>query len=380
MHRLKARGVAVGVLAAVLLAGPTLILCARSARGRVEGAFVLVLDVLVLAALVWLAAPLVGAERPGTAKYLALGAAVAVFPLSALTLLMHRKCDAGTGPVGSHFLNGDPKPDTAGWADIEDEYVWLLTLLVTRLNPLMPGAEARGTRAAIDAALQAVAESPDYRGLSRVSAVWAWRLFLGELDPQHCYTYRPEPRAPDERFGLLVFLHGHGTNYPFVVHLLRPLCDRLRLCLVAPSFGYGNWEARGGTEAIERAVRFGLTGFDADPGRVFLMGLSQGGAGVGRGGAALPGAFAGLIFVSPEMESQVLASPAFRDGWTGRPVLVIQGERDINVRPHTVDAACAALEAAGVKVTQHRDPDASHFLFFAQIDALTELIAGWAES
>mgnify|MGYP002779343929 CR=1 FL=1 len=120
-----------------------------------------------------------------------------------------------------------------------------------------------------------------------------------------------------------------------------------------------------------------LAAFDADPERVFLAGLSQGGAGVGRAGRATPERYAGLIFVSPEMERGVLGSPEFLDGWKGRPVLVIQGERDWNVLPRTVDAACELLEAGGLRVAQHRDPDAGHFLFFAKLDEVFAVIEGW---
>jgi len=78
------------------------------------------------------------------------------------------------------------------------------------------------------------------------------------------------------------------------------------------------------------------------------------------------------------MELPVLASEAFASGWQGRNVLVIQGERDWNVRPATVDAAVQQLETDGVTVTQHRDPAAAHFLFFAQVDTVTDVVCDWA--
>ncbi|QJW95905.1 alpha/beta hydrolase [Frigoriglobus tundricola] len=281
-----------------------------------------------------------------------------------------------TTPVGSHFFQRTP-PAPVARLDAEDTLVWFLIQLVTRCDPLMPRAEARDTRVRVAELLAAVDERPDYRGLARISGRQIRRLLRGELDPHHCYSYRPEPREPGERFGLLVFLHGHGLNLLFALEALRPLCDRMRLCLVAPSFGYGNWEAPGGVEAVDRATRFGLAMPDVDPNRVYLGGYSQGGAGVSRAGAALRDRFAGLIYISPTMEPSVIGSPAFAAGWRGRPVLVIQGGRDHNVHPRTVDAATGLMEAAGVRVTQHRDPGAGHFLFFARLDTVTDWVSDW---
>lgn len=379
MIRLKAVLTGVVLFLFVVACAPTLILVARTARGRVEGLFGVVIGTGLMAAAVWACAPLLGAPRPALAGYLALGALALVVPLSLLAVALTRKCDYGEGPVGSHFLKSEPASETTGWADMEDEYVWMLIRLVTRLDPRIPAFEARATRENVNEVLNAVAALPEYRRLARVSDGQGWLLLTGRLDPQHCYSYRPEPRAPGERLGLLVFLHGHGTNYLFVVHALRPLCDRLRLCLIAPSFGYGNWEAPGGVEAVMRATEFGVAAFDPDPARVFLGGISQGGAGVSRTAAARPDRFAGLVYISPTMELNVIRSEAFAEGWKGRRVLVIQGDRDGNVSPASVTAAVEQMTADRVQVTEYRDPDAGHFLFFAKRDELFEVIEKWAK-
>ena len=97
----------------------------------------------------------------------------------------------------------------------------------------------------------------------------------------------------------------------------------------------------------------------------------------GRAAAAMPDRFAGLVFLSPAIEHAVLNSPAFADGWKGRPVLVVQGGRDHNVKPHTVTAAVELMRANGAEVTYHLDPDADHFLFFAKLDETHRRIAEW---
>jgi pimeloyl-ACP methyl ester carboxylesterase len=380
MHHLKAVFVSVVMFFFVLVTAPSLVFIARTPRGRIEGMFGITIGTLLVSGLIWLCAPLFGEERPEVAGYVALAGLAAFVPMCVLATALQRACDYGEGPVGSHFLRDEPSPEAVGWADIEDEYAWAMVRLVTFLDPRIPGPEARAARAKVDEWLTEVAESPDYGRIARISDGQSWRLMIGKLDPQHCYSYRPEPRCPGEQLGLLVFLHGHGTNYLFFVHALRPLCDKLRLALIAPSLGYGNWEAPGGVEAVKRATRFGVEAINPDPARIFLAGISQGGAGVSRAARAFPDKFAGLIFISPTMELDVLGSEAFEEGWRGRPVLVIQGDRDANVRPESVTAACERMASLGVKVTEHRDPEGAHFLFFAKTDEVFDAIEKWTNS
>lgn len=378
MYRLKAVLYELSRWGLVLLTAPLLVLVARTPRGRAEGLFGIVFDSFLVAGTVWLAAPLVGAPRPPLAGHIALGALGAMVPAVLAAMAFARPTGSGPGAVGSHFLRAEPAPESTGWADVENEYAWVLVCLVTRVPFLFPPGEGRAARARLNELLRATETDPDYRAVARVTDVQGYRLLRGVLDPQHCYSYRPAPRAPGERLGLLVFLNGHGPNLLCLVAALRPLCDRLRLALVCPTFGYGNWEAPGGAGAVDRAARFGLAAFEADPRRVLLMGLSQGGAGVGRAAADRPDRYAGLVFVSATMELPVLGSESFVAGWRGRRVLVVQGDRDRNVPPRSADAAVERLEADGVRVAQYRDPGAGHFLFFAQLDAVTDAIADWA--
>jgi pimeloyl-ACP methyl ester carboxylesterase len=362
--------------ALLILFAPFLVFVARSWRGRLEGVFGCVVASFVGGAAVWVWHLANGTPVPDAAKLVVAVTVAAVFPLSLLAASLKRRCHLGEGPVGTHHFLADPNPDMAGWADVEDDYVWLLTQLVTRLDPLLPRAEGRAARATIRDLIDAVRSHPDYLYLARVGV--SHRLMRGRLDPGHCYSYRPPTPGPDGRYGVLVFMHGHGMNYLMVLHALRPLCDRLGVVLVSPTFGYGNWEAPGGAEAIERALRFALAAFPTDPRRVIAMGFSQGGAGVSRIGAACAAELAGLVFVSATMEQEVLDSQAFAAGWRGKPVLVIQGERDHNVKPRTVTGAVETMQANGAKVTYHADPDAGHFLFFAQLDAVRAVVATWA--
>lgn len=378
MDRFKAACVAGVMFVFVLVTAPTLLLFARRARGRMEGVFAVVIWSIIGPGLVWLCAPLFDFERSDVVGYVAGAALIAFLPLCFVAVAMGRTCHYGEGNVGSHFLRDEPTPESVGWSDMEDEYVWIKVKLITRLDFRIPAEERWAARAKVDQLLTEL-DGPDYYRLARISDGQSWRLVTGQFDAFHCYSYRPTERHTGERLGLLVYLHGHGNNYLLLLHALRPLCDRLRLALIMPTFGYGNWEADGGVKAVERATRFGVSAIGPDPARVFLGGYSQGGAGVSRAAEANPNRYAGLIFISPTMELSVLGSEEFEAGWRGRPVLVIQGDRDANVRPDSVTVACERMTSLGVKVTEHRDPDSGHFMFFAKTDEVFDVIERWVK-
>ena len=96
-----------------------------------------------------------------------------------------------------------------------------------------------------------------------------------------------------------------------------------------------------------------------------------------RSALAHPGRYRSLIYVSPTMRLDELGSPAFEAGWKGRPVLVFQGDRDVNVPKATVDPAVDRLRGLGVDVDYRVFPDEDHFLFFARRAELFDAIGVW---
>ena len=259
----------------------------------------------------------------------------------------------------------------------ETDLIRLGAAVVTRVDPWMSRAEARTIRRVLGPLLADLDRDPHWAGRPASGLVVAvLALAWGRHTGRHRFVYWPELRSPGERVGLLVLLHGHGWNaavWPFV---WRAFADEHRFAVFAPSFGWGNWEHPDGVGVVEHCLD-GASFELFDPTRVYLAGISQGGCGVGRAGAALADRLAGLVFISPTMEPDVLGSAEFVEGWKGRPVLVIQGGRDHNVQPATVDAAVEQLRANGAVVTYHRDPEADHFLFFARLGDMHRRIGGW---
>jgi predicted esterase len=247
----------------------------------------------------------------------------------------------------------------------EPALVRLAAAVVSRVNPFMTWADARTVRRVVADRLAEMEQYADYRTLP---PAWpeAVRAVAGrDYSLRHLYLYIP-PQPPA---GLLVSLHGHGPNAALLVHVWRPFADRHRLAVVAPSFGYGNWEHPAAAGVVRAAADFARHRFGLGPSPAYLAGLSQGGCGVFR---AADG-FDGLIGLSPTLEPAVLAGR----GWAGRRVIVLHGGRDVNVRPHTVDRGVALLRAGGADVTYHTDPAADHFRFFAGRDDVFARLTDW---
>ena len=255
---------------------------------------------------------------------------------------------------------------------VENDLVGLAVDVFTRLNPLLTRAQATAIRVTVAADLEAMAERPD---VERLPSVLAWDLGAFVPDREQAFVYCP-PHDKGEKLPLVVVCHGHGGN-PLVGCLpWADLADDLGFVVAFPTFGYGNWEHPAAAQAVVKCRRAVTDRFAVDETRAVLAGISQGGCGVTRG--ATVAKWAGLVYVSPTMEvREFAADTAFAELWTGGPVLVAQGGRDINVKPKSVDAAVAALRASGVAVTYVQDPDADHFYFFEKRDEFAERFRAW---
>jgi pimeloyl-ACP methyl ester carboxylesterase len=369
------------VFVAAPLSAPLFLLTARTWRGRV--AAVAWLPLLPLAVLFPALPYLEGsAALSWVSPVLAVGG-VAVVACGVCLYATKPRCHQHPGP-GLYSLqpgvippNRPPRWKAPPVSEPEADLVRFGLFLVTRFDPRLSRASARTVRRVTRQLLAEVEADPAYRELYPVGRYGLWSLAHGQYLWWHLNAYVPNYHVREERLGTLIFLHGHGGNFQVQLHAWRRFADEYGFAVVCPTFGYGNWEHPDGVEAVAWALDRCRESDFFDPGRVYLAGLSQGGCGVGRAGAAMPGAFAGLVFISPAMEPDVLGSPEFVAGWKGRPVLVVHGGRDRHVRPATVDAAVGQMQADGVAVTYHRDPDADHFLFFAKLAEMHQLVGGW---
>ena len=195
-----------------------------------------------------------------------------------------------------------------------------------------------------------------------------------DTDSGHLYAYVPA-HAPGEKLGVLLFLHGSAGNFKVYTHLLQRVAEQEHVMVVAPSFGFGNWQQQGGTEAIAAAVGYAVRELDADPSRVVLMGLSNGGRGVTRTLRDREPHYAGVVLLSAVMETDVLRE--LGDRCRGMPALVIYGDADDRLPRDYEETGAEALRKAGLAVRVHAYPGEDHFLVFSRKASIQDEIAAF---
>jgi pimeloyl-ACP methyl ester carboxylesterase len=230
--------------------------------------------------------------------------------------------------------------------------------LVPATDPFLTAASSARLRGLIVDVYRDMDRDPAFRALGS-----AMPYAYDDTDSGHVYAYVPA-HAPAEKLGVLLFLHGSAGNFKVYTHLLQRVAEQEHVMVVAPSFGFGNWQNQGGTAAIAAAVGYAVRELDADPSRVVLMGLSNGGRGVTRALRDGEEPYAGVVFLSAVMETNVLQAVGER--CRGMPALVLYGEADDRLPRDYEETGAEALRKAGLVVRVQAYPREDHFLFFSQ--------------
>lgn len=168
---------------------------------------------------------------------------------------------------------------------------------------------------------------------------------------------------------MLLFLHGALGNFQsYRAHW--ELYHPGHFTVVCPTFGFGSWFKPGGTEAVLQAVDNARKRYGCPPGKTVVAGMSNGATGATRAIAARPEEFAALVLISPVLEPDRVTNPEFVKWAQKHPVLVIEGDHDVNVKPASVERGVNLMRQAGISVDYHLLPGHDHFLMFS---ARTEL-------
>ena len=199
-----------------------------------------------------------------------------------------------------------------------------------------------------------------------------------EFRDGHYFHYIPAGVDRSKPAPALVFLHGSGGNFKAYVWLLSKLADELGIIVIAPSFGMGNWEKRGGYEAITRAIADVRKHVAIDPDQIHLMGLSNGGKGLCLAESMAGPKFRSLVFLSAVFHNRIKpAELAAR--LQPRRVLILSGGSDDRVPWDYVSGYAEKLKAGGLDVTTRRFEGEDHFLFFRQRAEVLKLVAEWIQ-
>lgn len=218
---------------------------------------------------------------------------------------------------------------------------------------------------------------PDFHALGSVMPDAYADLWFGRSDQGHSFLYIPQKLDRESPAPVLVFLHGSGGNFKAYTWLLSRIADDLGMVLVCPSYGMGNWTAADSAAVIRAALQDAEKDVKLDRGRMHLMGLSNGGKGVGHAGRDMGDAFQSLTLISPVVEMLSVTSPKFVSHWKGRPVFILAGARDDRVPLQSVSYVASVMEKNGADVTLTAVPDADHFLLFSHRDEVIAMMTKW---
>ena len=365
----------------LLLPLSLLIVVGQSRSGRLVGGLSLAMLWAMLSCVV-----MVGSSPGATVRRIAgisLAGSAAGAALLAITIAAGL---SGSRPVGRaegltsrHVDQTRAAPHGQIWDAIlpEGDLVQLGAAIVTRVVPWMSRAEGGLIRARLREIYREFNRSSQSLGLGSVTDLAVLELLgLGARTAGgHFFAYLPQ-RTGEGRLGAVVFLHGNGGNFKIFPWVFREFCERNRLAIICPTYGFGFWGA-GGVEAVRMVLDDAVRTYDLDPKRLFLAGLSDGGVGVTRAAAGLPGRFRGLVYFSATMRPNDLQGERFRIAASGLPILVIQGGRDWSVTPRSVEAGVQIMRGWGAEVTFKVFAEEGHFALFNKLEEILKILEQW---
>jgi pimeloyl-ACP methyl ester carboxylesterase len=258
----------------------------------------------------------------------------------------------------------------------EADQVRLGFLVMPHLDPILTPTQARRVS---DFTLDLYREMERDRNFRQLGSEmgWAYTELMGlPFDMGHYYLYVPDNRG-NTPLPAIVFLHGSAGNFKAYTWVWSKLAEEHGVAIIAPSFGFGNWQSPDGPASALRALEDAATVTEIDRSMVYLVGLSNGGLGVSRLAQASPRRFRGLVFVSPVMDTGIVDGAPFQTAWRGRPVLVVTGAQDRRVPIAYVERRVSAMKAGGVDVTEVVYSDEDHFLFFSRPESVLYNISNW---
>lgn len=221
------------------------------------------------------------------------------------------------------------------------------------------------------------AEDPELAALPSVLGFSYQDTLIGRRQIGNLFVYLPDG---DEPKPVILFLHGSLGNFKGYWQLWKTFAEENNIAIVAPTFGAGNWYNKGGLDAIANARDYCEGHPRIDAGRIVLAGLSNGGTGVTRAAAATPKAWRGLIFLSPVLESNIIESEEFANGWGGRSALIITGEKDQRTSAKHIRNVEESMDDIGMRIQSHYLPNEDHFLVFSDWPRVRTLMATWLRS
>lgn len=305
-------------------------------------------------------------------------AAILVFSLSAAFLAAPSGRSTPGSSVQQAFLTESSFRRLSPFNLIPElDQMKLAVVLGPALGLLRDREEARRLTEVVLPLERAAEDRPEYRQLGSVAGWTLAEIWGGAFDAGHLYQYVPAHSA-GERLPALIVLHGFGGNHKAYPLAFEEFGARHRFIVLCPSFGSGLY-GDGCLDAMERVRTYALGNLAADPGRIFLLGYSNGGIGVFKAVAARPTQYAGMVLVSAVLRHD-LFMPEVRAGWGERPILCLYGGTDGRISSEYTSGGIERLRALGLRITGQAYPEEDHFLIFSERRWLADRISTWMEA
>ena len=210
-------------------------------------------------------------------------------------------------------------------------------------------------------------------------------------------TVTPDDYDPAISYPLVIMLHGFGAHMGDLAGLAPAIEDKgyVYACPNAPlafDFGGGHtgygWMPRQNVasaeevaSARENSERLLIDCFEeifeklnTTPGKVALLGFSQGGAMTYRCGLNCPEVFSGLVALSAAVFDPDILRPTLPEG-REQPIFVAHGTGDMQIGVETARATRAFLEAEGYQ-PDYREYNMGHEIPFEVLRDLIPWITG----
>ncbi|MGV3661192.1 MAG: hypothetical protein ACO1TE_13480 [Prosthecobacter sp.] len=324
-----------------------------------------------------------GEERDRTGQT-RLGQALLLAGVALLIVMISRAPDGkapADGRMHTRFSKGAWHYDCGSFAAIlpEIDQIHLGYVVALLFDPLFTRAQYQDLSAMTDTLYAEMQADAEFRAAgSALPSIYS-EVTLMDFRDGHYFHCIPKKLDRTKPAPALVFLHGSGGNFKVYTWLLSKLAEEVGCTVIAPSFGMGNWEKRGGYEAITRAIEDAGKYAAIDPENIHLMGLSNGGKGVSLAESAPGPRFRSLIFLSGVFHNRI-TTENLAAKLKPRPVLVISGGKDDRVPWEYVSGYADKMKRGGLDVATHEFPEDDHFLFFRQREAVLRLVTEWITS
>ncbi len=256
----------------------------------------------------------------------------------------------------------------------EVDQVLMGSRLFSTFDPYLSSGQSERLRQSIRQIYEPMREEAEFHDIPSVLGQVYSDAFSSKTPTGHRFVYLPD--SISERRPVILFLHGSLGNFKGYLWVWKSLADDLGFALVAPSFGVGEWRNEDGLRTVEEALAYCQQRPEFDPERIFLAGISNGGAGLTHAAPHFADALAGLIYLSPVIDPDRIDSDSFSLN-RSLACLIVSGDSDRRVPVKYVERGAMHLRDAGLKVETHFIPGEDHFLFFSQPTTVQGILSSW---